>query len=244
MLQDIAALEKEKIADTVKPVRRARLQRNHAAVRWQRRRIEFSALYDSYGQLIQGLDAVGEALGSYWRPIFAHRLIDERLAERFMPYIQPLPIPSDWSWPIVRTRAIAEAASESTPDLDGLGYSLWAPAPQVYHDTLDAIGTHTQTGGPIPPQLHATRTVCIPKAEVMAEQHSARPSAGTLHLDGWCTAARFRQKLEDCRFGGCGDYTGDDKRHCVRRMPRFSAGCRAPNAFGQSRSRCHHVPCA
>lgn len=157
-LYDMAELEKSKAGDTLKPSRRAKVQRHHTAVRQEGRRVELGTFYDEHGQPIQGLDAIVHALRDFWSPVFAPRPFDEEVAGQFLSHVQRLPVPRDWTWPAGRTRSIAEAASGSTSGLDGLGKSFWASTPQAYHDTLDAVATAAQAGRPLPSELHSTRS--------------------------------------------------------------------------------------
>lgn len=77
-------------------------------------------------------------------------------------------------------RDFVRRARDTTPGTDGLAYSFCAAAPDCCIDALADIAEAAQVGGALPLALHASRTVFIPKAELLADPDGVRPSADAL----------------------------------------------------------------
>lgn len=180
ILVEMSALEAGSLPDHHKTARRAQLSRHHAAVRAQQRRVEASALYRQDGAMRHTHADIGDEFRYKWLPIFAARPPDPDAARICLPYVQAADLDPMWTWRRGMLRDIARRARDTTSGTDGLGYSFWANAPDCALAVLDDVAVAAQTGSALPPALHASRTVCIPKAELLADPEDVRPTADAL----------------------------------------------------------------
>lgn len=180
LLLDMAALERSAAPEQHKTPHRTQLTRQHAAVRAQHRRVDATALYRSDGSLCHSADEIGAELNRKWAPVFCARHSDADAMRLFLPYVQQADLSDSWRWERGLLRDVAAGAHDSTPGTDGLGYSFWANAPTCVLDVLDDVAEAAQLSVPLPPALHSSRTVQIPKAELLAEPDDVRPTADTL----------------------------------------------------------------
>lgn len=95
--------------------------------------------------------------------LYDERPHDDAAAAWLLPYAHDLGLDADWRWNPGTLRGIAEAATDSSPGLDGLEYSFWARAPDETLQVLDGIATAAQDGVDIPECMHSCRFVSHPR---------------------------------------------------------------------------------
>lgn len=180
VLLDMAAFERSTVPTHHKASRRGQLARHHAAVRAQQRRLELTTWYKVDCTMCVSLDEIRLELHAKWAPAFRQHHGDQDAVNIFFPYAQSSGLDPSWEWARGEPRDIAAHSRDSAPGTDGLGYSFWAHAPDPALDLLDDIAVAARHRTPLPARLHQSRTVSIPKAELLADPDDVRLAADTL----------------------------------------------------------------
>lgn len=148
-------------------------------MRAQQRRCDASTLYRRDGTLCTSTADVGDELPSKWAPVFQARPADADAMNKFLPCAQHAIGDQVWAWRRGTLREVASRARDSTPGMDGLGYSFWASTPGCCLEVLDDIADGAQHSTPLPRALHTSRTVFIPEAELLADPGNIIPTGDT-----------------------------------------------------------------
>lgn len=172
ILIEMVELERSAAPLQHKKSRRAQLRRHHAAVRAQRRRVEVSTLYRRDGSECLGSSEIRNELESHWGAIFGRRRSQAEHWDDFLDYTQPAHLDFDWDWEVGHLRKVAAKANDATPGVDGLGCSFLDEVLGIF----DSLALAAADWKLRPIVMHRTRTVFIPKAELLADPAGARPT--------------------------------------------------------------------
>lgn len=179
-LLDEAELTRGRMPARIKQARRDHMRRHHQTIRRRRRRVLTQSWYGVDGTPLVELDLIGDALHEHWSHAFRERPCSPSAAEVFLRYAQDSGMSSDWIWPRGLTRDVVQSIRDSSPGSDGLTYSFWRVAPDVFHRTVDDLMELASSRDPFPIEMSHTTMVPIPKAEVEAEATSVRCTAPTI----------------------------------------------------------------
>lgn len=182
ILSETAAVERSPAPAAHKHTRCPQLRRHHAAVRACRRRIDASTMYRDAGFECATPAKIRDDRVEDWGHIFSRQVAHDRYTGDFLDHVQPAEMPTEWSWERGRPCEIAVRAKDTTPGLDGLGHTFWPNVSDEVLGIADDSACAATDGGTSPAALHDSRTVHIPKAELLADPADAHPTAAPLGL--------------------------------------------------------------